>query len=69
MTFTLPDEVGHRFRKTVPAGNRSAVVTDLLRKRLRPSPESLEAVCRRVNHLHVLQREMAEWEKFDDHEA
>jgi len=69
MTFAIPDEIGRRFRKVVPAGNRSAVVTDLLRKKLRPSQQSLEAVCRRVNRLHTLQREMAEWEKFDDHDA
>ena len=69
MTFAIPDEVGRRFRKIVPSGNRSAVVTDLLRKKLRPSPESLQAVCRRVNQLRLLQREMVEWEKFDDAET
>jgi hypothetical protein len=66
MTFAIPDEVGRRFRKTVPTGNRSAVVTNLLRKKLRPSPQSLEAVCQRVNRLGVLEKEMTEWEQFDD---
>ena len=66
MTFVIPDEVGRRFRKTVPTGNRSAVVTSLLRKKLRPSLPSLQAVCQRVNQLDALQKEMAAWEQFDD---
>ena len=66
MTFAIPDDVGRRFRKTVPTGNRSAVVTNLLRKKLRPSSQMLEAVCRRVNRLGALEKEMAEWEQFDD---
>jgi hypothetical protein len=53
MTFPIPDDVGRRFRKTVPTGNRSALIASLLRKRLRPSQQSLEMVCRRVNWLGV----------------
>ena len=66
MTFAIPDELGRRFREAVPAGERSAAVTDILRKRLRPANESLEAVCRRVNKLTALERDMAGWEQFDD---
>ena len=66
MTFAIPNNLGQRFRKTVPAGERSAVVTDFLRKRFRPSEQALEIVCRRVNKLKTLGREMAEWERFDD---
>jgi hypothetical protein len=66
MTFAIPDEVGRRFRETVPTGNRSAVVTSLLRKRLRPSPQSLKAACQRVNRIGALEKEMASWEQFDD---
>ena len=69
MTFAIPDEVGRQFRKAVPAGDRSAVVADLLRKRLRPSRQSLEAVCRRVSRLTALERDLAGWEQFDDQEA
>jgi hypothetical protein len=69
MTFAIPDDVGQRFRKAVPAGDRSTVVTNLLRKKLRPSPQSFEAVCRRVNQLGALEREMAGWEQFDDQET
>lgn len=68
MTFAIPDDVGRRFRQAVPAGERSAVVTDFLRKKLRPSGHSLEAVCRRVDKLRALKLEMADWERFDDQE-
>ena len=67
MTFAIPDELGERFRAAVPAGERSAVVTKILSKRMRPSAASLAAVCRRVNRLGPLVKEMAEWERFDDH--
>jgi hypothetical protein len=66
MTFAIPDDVSRRFRKAIPAGERSAVVTGILRKALRPSHQALAAVCRRVNKLKSLEREMAEWEIFDD---
>jgi hypothetical protein len=66
MTFAIPDDVGRRFRKTVPTENRSAMITNLLRKKLRPSAQSLEAVCQRVNRIGSLEREMTEWEQFDD---
>ena len=66
MTFAIPNELGRRFRATVPAGERSAVVTAILRKKLRPSTQALETACRRVNRLKALGREMADWERFDD---
>ena len=66
MTFAIPDDLGRRFREAVPAGERSAVVADFLRKKFRPSDQSLAAVCRRVNQLKTLDQEMAEWERFDD---
>ena len=66
MTFAIPDELGRRFRQTVPAGERSAIVADFLRKKLRPSAPALEAACRRVNKLKALERDMAGWESFDD---
>lgn len=66
MTFAIPDDVSRRFRKAVPAGKRSAVITEILRKQLRVSERSLASVCERVNKLSALDQEMAEWESFDD---
>ena len=68
MTFAIPDELGRRFRSAVPVGERLAVVTAFLRKKLRPADSTLEAVCRRVNKLKVLEQDMAGWERFDDQE-
>jgi hypothetical protein len=69
MTFAIPDDISRRLRKTVPAGARSALVTRLLHKKLRPSPQSLEAACQRVNRIATLEKEMAVWEQFDDQAA
>lgn len=68
MTFAIPDDLGRRFRKEVPAGERSAVVADFLRKKFHAPDQSLEAVCRRVNKLKALNADMAGWERFDDQE-
>jgi hypothetical protein len=69
ISFAIPDEIGCRFKKAVPAGQRSAVVTGLLQKKLRATEAELERVCARVNGLVRLSGEMAEWERFDDREA
>ena len=45
------------------------MVAEFLRKKLHPSDESLEAVCRRVKKLKALEADMAGWEKFDDQES
>ncbi len=69
INFAIPDDVGRRFKKAVPSGQRSAIVTDLLKRRLRATAVELEQVCDRVNRLPRLTKEMAEWEKFDDSDA
>ncbi len=69
MSFVIPDEIGRRFKTAVPAGQRSAVVTGLLKKKLRVNEAELERVCNRVNRVACLDHEMAEWEKFDDSKA
>ncbi len=68
MTFAIPDDLGRRFLKAVPASERSALVRQFLRKRLRPSEKALAAVCQRVNKLKALQQDMVGWEQFDDQE-
>lgn len=69
LSFAIPDDVGRQFKKAVPAGQRSAVVTDLLKKKLQATEANLEKVCARVNRLTGLDQEMAAWEKFDDSDA
>ena len=65
LSFDIPDDLGRRFKKVVPAGQRSAVVVGLLKKKLRATEADLEKVCARVNSLADLEEEMVEWEKFD----
>jgi hypothetical protein len=69
MSFAIPDEIGRQFKKAVPAGQRSAVVTSLLKKKLTVNKAELERVCDRVNRLAHLNNEMTEWEGFDDSDA
>ena len=69
LSFAIPDELGRQFKKAVPAGQRSAVVTALLKKKLGVSEANLEKVCTRVNRLTRLDQEMSAWEKFDDSDA
>ena len=66
MSFAIPDEIGRRFKQTVPVGQRSAVVASLLKRKLQTNEEDLVRVCDRVNRLVRLDREMTEWEKMDD---
>jgi len=66
MIFVVPDEIGRRFKKAVPAGQRSATVTNLIKSRLRATDTEIEKTCERVNRLEKLNQEMREWEKFDD---
>ena len=66
MSFAIPDNLGRRFKKAVPAGQRSAIVTSLLLRKLRVREADLDLVCERVNRLAKLNEEMAEWERFDD---
>jgi hypothetical protein len=69
LSFAIPDDLGRRFKQAVPAGQRSAVITGLLKKKLRTTEADLEKVCAHVNRLTSLNREMAAWEKFDDSDA
>lgn len=69
ISIAIPDEIGHRFKKAVPAGQRSAVVTNLLKKQLSVNKAELKRICIRVNRLARLDDETTKWEKFDDSDA
>ncbi|MHB8524083.1 MAG: hypothetical protein ACYDH9_25450 [Limisphaerales bacterium] len=69
ISIAIPDHLGRQFKKTVPAGQRSAVVTGLLKRKLRATQADLEQVCDRVNRFSRLNHEMAQWERFDDSDA
>ncbi len=69
ISFAIPDEIGCQFKKAVPAGQRSAVVTVCCRRSCLRLKRIWNAYAPGLNGLARLSREMAEWERFDDSEA
>jgi metal-responsive CopG/Arc/MetJ family transcriptional regulator len=66
MTLSIPDAVAHRFQAAVPARQRSRLVTRLLKHELSERDNSLASACRAANRDKALQREIDEWQSFDD---
>jgi hypothetical protein len=66
MTLSIPDAVAHRFQAAVPPRKRSRLVTRLLEQELSERDNTLAAACRAANRDTALQREMDEWQAFDD---
>ena len=66
MTLSIPDAVAHRFQAAVPARQRSRLVTVLLEHELSERDDSLAAACRAANRDRALDREIDEWQAFDD---
>jgi len=66
ITLSIPDRVASRFRAAVPARQRSKLVTRLLEQELVGRDDSLAAACRSANRDKTLEREIDEWQSFDD---
>ena len=66
MTFSLPDPLAQRFLASIPPRRRSATVARLLEKELADQERDLEAACRAANEDAALNREIDEWQAFDD---
>ncbi|PTN38475.1 hypothetical protein C6366_02680 [Desulfonatronum sp. SC1] len=66
MTLSIPDDVARRFQAAVPARRRSRLVTRLLEQELSERDDSLAATCRAANRDQALEREIDEWQAFDD---
>ena len=66
MTLSIPDAVAHRFQAAVPARQRSRLITRLLQQELSERDNALASACRAANRDEVLQREIDEWQSFDD---
>ena len=66
ITLSIPDAVAHRFQAAVPARQRSRMVTRLLEQELSERDDSLAAACRAANRDQSLDREIDEWQAFDD---
>ena len=66
MTFSLPDTLAQRFLASTPPRKRSATVAKLLERELTDQEHELEAACRAANKDEALNREIDEWQAFDD---
>jgi len=66
MTLSIPDEVAHRFQAAVPARKRSRIVTRLLEQELKERDNSLAVACRAANRDKALEKEIDEWQAFED---
>jgi hypothetical protein len=66
ITLSIPDAVAHRFQVAIPPRQRSRLVTRLLEEALAKHDDTLAAACRAANRDKALQREIGEWQSFED---
>ena len=66
LTLSIPDAVAHRFHVVVPSRQRSRLVTRLLEDVLSEHDDSLATACRAANRDKALEREIDDWQAFDD---
>ncbi len=66
ITLSIPDAVAYRFQVAVPPRQRSRLVTRLLEGVLSEHEDSLAAACRAANRDKALEREIADWQSFED---
>lgn len=66
ITLSIPDPIARKFQEAVPARQRSRLVTALLAEELRKRQDALEAACRGANRDKALEREIDEWQSFDE---
>lgn len=66
ITLSIPDTLARRFQSAIPARQRSRLVARLLDRELSERNDTLAAACRAANRDKHLQREIEEWQSFDD---
>lgn len=66
LTLSIPDTVARRFQVAVPPRQRSRLVTRLLEGVLSEHEDSLAEACRAANRDKALEREVDDWQAFDD---
>jgi len=66
ITLSIPDTVARRFQASVPARQRSRLVTRLLEETLAKHDNSLAAACSAANRDKALTQEIDEWQAFED---
>lgn len=66
ITLSLPDPLARHFQSAVPARQRSKLVANLLQKELAKHEDRLAAACRAANRQRALEKEIEEWQAFED---
>ncbi|MCX6970705.1 MAG: hypothetical protein NTV93_11240 [Verrucomicrobia bacterium] len=69
ITLSIPDAVAYRFQAAVPPRQRSRLVTRLLEVSLSKHEDALAAACRAANRDKALEREIGDWQAFEDGEV
>jgi len=66
ITLSIPDAVAHRFQVAIPPRQRSRLVTHLLEDLLSRHEDAMAAACRAANRDKALEREIDDWQSFED---
>jgi hypothetical protein len=66
VTLSIPDPIAEQFRAAIRPRRRSRVVTRLIVEELNRRNNTLAAACRSANRDRALQREIDDWQSFDD---
>ena len=66
ITLSIPDQIARRFQAAVPSRQRSRVVTALLTQELEKRENALEEACLAANRDEELEKEIEEWQAFED---
>ncbi|MDX8390799.1 MAG: hypothetical protein R8M38_09955 [Mariprofundaceae bacterium] len=66
ITLSIPDAVAEQFQAFVPARKRSRLVTKLIERELKKHEDKLASACHAANKDKYLEREIKEWQEFDD---
>ena len=69
ITLSIPDAIARRFQVAVPPRQRSRLVTHLLEDVLTEHEDSIAAACRAANRDKALEREIDDWQLFEDRVA
>jgi metal-responsive CopG/Arc/MetJ family transcriptional regulator len=66
ITLSIPDPVAKRFQSTIPARQRSRLVTRLIEAELQKEEDALAKACHAANREEILEAEIDEWQSFED---
>lgn len=66
ITLSIPDPIAKRFQSTIPARQRSRLVTRLIEDELKREEDALAKACQAANQDATLAAEVDEWQSFED---